>query len=313
MTAGLLPLLSRLRTRAGLTGIVATGVPAAGLAWGLVELLRGYAPDGVLVRTALTAPAAGLAVVTAVAIAWSRRPTLTDVARDADRRLDLQASVVTAWQFRDATDAFAARTTTRALDGLRAARPGVVYPWRISRAGLVCLAVGAAAALGGTVGPGAGAPGPGRADRTTGAAGRLSVPAPPGTPGPTADRAAATALSPSQQSPPRGALPEAAPRPSDNRDAPRPGSRGAREQTDPEATGALAAARGQSRGGTSAPGGGRSGGSGAATGSGPSGGSAPALASTAPAAAANAPGLERVPMNRRAYVRRYLLSRAEPR
>ncbi len=313
MTAGLLPVLSRLRTRAGLTGIVATGVPAAGLAWGLVELLRSYAPDGTLARTALTVPAAGLAVVATVAIAWSRRPALTDVARDADRRLDLQASVVTAWQFRDATDAFAARTTTRALDGLRAARPGVVYPWRISRAGLVCLAVGAAAVLGGTVGPGAGAPRPGRAEATTGAAGRLAFPAPPGTPGTTADRSAATALPPPQQTPPRGAVPEAAPRPGDNGDAPRPGSRGAGEQTNPDATGALAAAKGQSRGGMSAPGGGRSGGRGASTGNGPTGGSAPPPASTPPAAAANAPGLERVPMNRRAYVRRYLLSRAEPR
>jgi hypothetical protein len=314
-SADLLRLVERLRTRAGLTRVVALVVPAAGLAIGLAELLRVFALDGTLTRAALTIPAAVLIVAAAAGFAWRLRPAMTDVARDADRRLGLQASVVTAWQFRDAADAFAARTRARALDGLRAVEPGAVYPWRLSRAGVACLAIGVVASLGVAVRPGANAPSR-RTAATAGAAGRLTL---PGTPDTATDRSAASPAAPAPQTPPQqqtppSPVPEAAPQPNGDGDRTPPApARAATPQPDPGEPGALTTAQRQGRSGVAAPGGGRTGGTGAATPGGLADSGPPPVASASATTVARAPGLERVPMHRRAYVRRYLLSRAEPR
>jgi len=300
--------LERLRTRAGVTAAIAVTVPAAGLGWGLADLVRVLLMPGPPSRLAVTLPFTAAAAILAAAIAWLRRPDLAAVARASDRHLGLQASVVTAWQFHDATDAFALRTAARAVAGLRHAPASDVYPWRVSRTGLVAFVLGAGLAIGAAIAP-TSRIAPGTATPMAGTGGAPSGPAQPGSPATARIRQRADAA-PTATPPP--ATP-AATTPSAVREAAKPAQPPTSADTASTGRTALTSASGRAGRESTAPGGGRSGGSGAAGSGAPSAGG-DAITSRAQAGeVTRAPGLERVPMNRRAYVRRYLLSRAEPR
>ncbi|MGE0392528.1 MAG: hypothetical protein AB7I25_08010 [Vicinamibacterales bacterium] len=312
--------LEGLRTRAGLTGVAATTLPVGLLTWGLVDLLRVFALDGAWARAALTLPATGLVAAAAALVAWTRRPALTEVARTADRRLGLQASVVTAWQFRGESDAFTRRTHARAVDGLRGAPPDAVYPWRLSRAGRACLSLGVAAALGAVLVPHAGTP-VAPEGAPAGTAGRVTVPAqrdaatarPAAAATPSSSTAAAPPVDPPR--PPATAGPVRPPERATSA-PPRPAPPAAGARVGRDARGALTTSSESdtgTRGAAAAPGGARIGGDGPGRPGRSAPDDRPAPPLPAQVAATHAPGLERVPMARRAYVRRYLLSRAETR
>lgn len=306
MTTTLQPQLARIQAHAGRTAAVASGVTAGAVAAGLAELLRVYAgPRGASPLWALAA--GGLAALAAAGIGWLRRPALTDVARAADGRLRLQSALVTAWQFREAGDPFTARTTARAAAALRDVRPADVYPWRLARPAGLCLALGITVAAVRLVGPappqsvvsvpgGALPSATGQAEGTGSAPGRAAANGARPAPAPTS--AAPRVPPPTPAAQPRTAT-AGGPAPLDRDAGAAPGS-------------ALRHTAGGAPGAAAAPGGGQSGARGAGSGTEQpltGGGAVPA-----PAAASQAvQALERVPMERRAYVRRYLLSTAETR
>lgn len=125
--------LERFRRRAGLTAGVPAGIAAAGLTVAVAEIVHALGLAAGPVRPLVVIPAALAAGVAACTLGWLRRPPLRDIARTIDSRLGLQAVVVTALQCRDEPDVFAARTVARAAEALTSAKPGSVYPWRISR------------------------------------------------------------------------------------------------------------------------------------------------------------------------------------
>jgi len=308
--AALTPALERIRRRAGATGAIAIAVPATGLAWGLADLTRVLLTPGPPARLAVTLPLAVVTAILAATIAWIRRPDLAAVARATDRRLGLQASVVTAWQFHDATDAFAVRTEARAIAGLRDAPAADVYPWRISRPGVGALTLGAVLALASAVVPDSGTASR-RAAPTASTGSAPTGDAQPGTPGATrVSRGSAASPAAAAMPPP---APSAAPTPAAANDAAKPNAAPPSTESDAGNQAALTSVAGPAGRRSAAPGGGRSGGSGAMGSGRPStvGGAATSRAQAGEAT--RMPGLERVPMNRRAYVRRYLLPGAEPR
>lgn len=341
----LLPALNRFRSRAALTAQLGITLPVACVSWGVVDLARVLALDPAPGRRALTLPLA-LAIAAAVAlVTWMRRPEVAQVARVVDDRLGLRAAVVTALQFHGESDPFAVHTVDRAVDGLRRAQPGDVYPWTLPRSGQVLVLAGLLASTGaialhpraesglaGTAATGPGGTPAGRSARPGNAA-TASRPNQAGTAEPAPDAVSSSGArqpapaTPDQRNPQppeptsAAAVPAAPAATGAGSPTGAPHEPGTQATSTSPGAGARApetalTAGGQGSGPTQAPGGGRTGGR--DRGSNPTrAGDEPATGATTSGAAPDehALSLERVPMSRRTYVQRYLhsLSRAEPR
>ena len=308
MTPVLIAHLERLARRAGLTSAAALAVPSVAAVIGLDALARAFPGPAHPPSRPVVFGLAVVAAAVATAIAWVRRPGWLDVARAVDRVGALPATVVTAVDVRAQTDPFAAHVVEEAVRHLAQVQPAAVYPWHVTSAGRVAAGLGVAAVvLAAWLPPpqpeaSAAAMRGGTAGIASGTAARPATSARP------VGQARASATPPVRRAAADTPAPSASP--AVPQQAREPGGR-----TDAIPSSLASAGADRDARGSAAPGGGGS------KGAGPRGGAGPLTAPMATGAVQAAPAgagaesLERVPMGRRAYVRRYLqlLSRAEPR